>query len=373
MHIRSIVIASRNGVTRDARYAESPTSSYRLRKTNRRVDTGANISHGRRDVRRVIRQRIIGSVWSVEWWDVDGMILARAMLDDTGRKVAMSWRWSSRRRECGITRVTSESAVLSASSRAVHVRSAEETSYVHRLIQTRNDGKLVELPSASSLVTSFARPLPFNDQPRTPRHRLASTESALSQSQTTPPNGTPNGSSSEAGPSSNDIDKMSTIEAITLEYSYLLSSQLEAMRQHYETQQSDLQTRLSSLESQMTDVHRLSSSLESAQKEKEKAEKKAKQATELSRSLQTSLAAERAMTQGLSERVKMLENVRERTDREKRELEDEKMGLEETVKDLMFSLEAGIKIQQLGGEGGEGGDLVVRANEKPTKGKKGKK
>lgn len=79
------------------------------------------------------------------------------------------------------------------------------------------------------------------------------------------------------------------------------------------------------------------------------------------------------MTQGLSDRVKMLENVKERTDKEKKELEDEKMGLEETVKDLMFSLEAGMKIQQLGGEGGEGGDLVVRANEKPTKGKKGKK
>lgn len=246
-------------------------------------------------------------------------------------------------------------------------------SYVHRLIQTRNDGKLVELPSASSLVTSFARPLPFNDQPRTPRQRFTSTESTLSQSHSTPPNGAQTGSSSEAGPSSNDIDKMSTIEAITLEYSYLLSSQLEAMRQHYEAQQSDLQTRLSTLETQMSDVNRLSTSLESAQKEKEKAERKAKQATELSRTLQASLGAEKAMTQGLSERVRMLEDAKGRTDKEKKELEEEKLGLEETVKDLMFSLEAGLKIQQLGGEGGEGGDLVVKANDKPAKGKKNKK
>ena len=254
------------------------------------------------------------------------------------------------------------------SSQVARALALMSLSYVHRLIQTRNDGKLVELPSASSLVTSFARPLPFNNQPQTPRQRPADTVP-------TPPNGTPNGSGSatEAGPSSNDIDKMSTIEAITLEYSYLLSSQLEAMRQHYESQQSDLQTRLSNLETQMTDVHRLSSSLSLAEKEQEKAERKAKQATELSRSLQTSLAAERAMTQGLSERIRKLEDDKSRNDMERNELKEEKMGLEETVKDLMFSLEAGMKIQELGGEGGEGGDLVVKANDKPAKGKKNKK
>lgn len=210
----------------------------------------------------------------------------------------------------------------------------------------------------------------MNNQPQTPRQGANGTTTA----QSTPVSNGPGASSEEAGPSSNDIDKMSTIEAITLEYSYLLSSQLEAMRQHYETQQSDLQTRLDGLEARMGDIHRVTSLLDLAQREKEKAERKAKQATDLSRSLQSSLSAERAMTQGLSERIKVLETDKGRRDAEKQELEAEKAGLEETVKDLMFSLEAGTKIQQLGGEGGEGGDLVVKGGgEKTSKGKKSKK
>jgi BRCA1-associated protein len=182
------------------------------------------------------------------------------------------------------------------------------------------------------------------------------------------PNGT-NGdhTSDEAGPSTNDIDKMSSIEAITLEYSYLLSSQLEAMRQHYETQQADLQQRLERLEGRTSDTDRMKTALDAAEKEKQKAERKATQAVDLSRNLQSSLAAERAMTQGLSERIKALEEIKGQREKEKRDWEEEKSGLEETLKDLMFNLEAGMKIQQLGGEGGEGGDVIVKPS---TKGKR---
>jgi BRCA1-associated protein len=288
---------------------------------------------------------------------VGGMILEKDMLGGTGRRVGMYWRWSWRLREYGIIRVISK-LIISWEDQA-------DASYVHRLIQSRNDGKLVELPSASSLVTSYGRPLPLNDQPipQTPRQRTTSDNTSTTNS--TPD---PNSTSAEAGPSSNDMEKMSTIEAITLEYSYLLSSQLEAMRQHYESQQSDLQQRLESLETRVTDVDRMTTALQAAEKDKAKAEKKSAQAVELSRSLQTSLAAERAMAQGLSERIKALEGGKELREKEKKELEEEKQGLEETVRDLMFSLEAGMKIQQMGGEAGEGGDLVVKPTEK--KGKK---
>jgi BRCA1-associated protein len=235
------------------------------------------------------------------------------------------------------------------------------------LIQSRNDGKLVELPSASSLVTSYGRPLPLNDQPlpQTPRQRTTSDNTSTADSTpTTNANG-----SAEAGPSSNDMEKMSTIEAITLEYSYLLSSQLEAMRQHYESQQLDLQQRVDRLEGRATEIDHMAAALQAAEKDKAKAEKKSTQAVELSRSLQSSLAAERAMAQGLSERIKALEGGKEQREKEKKELEEEKQGLEETVRDLMFSLEAGMKIQQMGGEAGEGGDLVIKPAEK-NKGKK---
>jgi BRCA1-associated protein len=227
------------------------------------------------------------------------------------------------------------------------------------LIQSRNDGKLVELPSASSLVTSLGRPMPMNTRPRTPQQR-----------NTTLPNSTQtqgDSASDEAGPSSNDMDKMSSIEAITLEYSYLLSSQLEAMRQHYEAQQSELQSRLDRLEGRMSETDRMKMTLEAAEKETQKAEKKAIQAVDLSRNLQSSLAAERAMSQGLSEKIKALEEGKDKREQEKRELEEEKTGLEETVRDLMFSLEAGMKIQQLGGDGGEGGDVMVKPAAKGRK------
>ena len=43
------------------------------------------------------------------------------------------------------------------------------------------------------------------------------------------------------GPTENDISKISKIEDITLEYSYLLSSQLEAQRLHFEKKVKELE------------------------------------------------------------------------------------------------------------------------------------
>jgi len=212
------------------------------------------------------------------------------------------------------------------------------------LIQTRNDGKFVELPSASSLVTpSISRALNFPNR--------------------SPPATTQTQANSNPGPSTNDLEKISTIESITLEYSYLLSSQLEAMRQHYESQA----TRLAVLEAAEKRAGE-------AERAKEKAERRAEKATELSRNLQASLSAERAMSEGLSTRVKVLAQDVEKKEDERRVREDEVKSLEETVRDLMFSLEAGMKIQAAGGgaEGGEGGDLVVMEKDEKKK-KKGKK
>jgi BRCA1-associated protein len=142
---------------------------------------------------------------------------------------------------------------------------------------------------------------------------------------------------------------MSTIEAITLEYSYLLSSQLEAMRQHYESVSLAQSSRLTELES----IHNRIAQAERARLEadlaKEKAEKKAQKASELTRSLQASLSAERAMSEGLSVRVGKLKEQLDEVDKEKRAKENEVKGLEDTVRDLMFSLEAGLKIQEGGG------------------------
>ncbi|KIR27763.1 BRCA1-associated protein [Cryptococcus deuterogattii LA55] len=240
--------------------------------------------------------------------------------------------------------------------------------YVHRLIQTKNDGKLVELPSASSLVTpSVPRVMPLGNSQRP----TSSTSAARSMDIcSTSEHQTQAHIQGHAGPSSNDIDKISTIESITLEYSYLLSSQLESMRQHYEKSQSTLETRLEELERRGRETEEKLKGLEKAEKEREKAERKMEKALELSKGLQSALGAERAMSQGLSDRVKVLERERDEAVKGKKDKEAECETLEETVRDLMFSLEAGMKIKELGGDSGEGGDLMVVPGKESNRGKK---
>ena len=261
---------------------------------------------------------------------------------------------------------------------------------MHRLIQTRTDGKLVELPSASSLVTSsMSRPLLLSNNTTPQRPSYASTSpspaaagsaSASASTTTTTPvrndtNGhTPSHShshSTDAGPSNDDVEKMSTIEAITLEYSYLLSSQLEAMRQHYESQSFERSSRLDELQAIQTRVKAAEAAKAEAEAARIKAERKAEKASELTRSLQASLSAERAMSEGLSVRVGKLKEQVDSAEKAKKDREEEVKGLEETVRDLMFTLDAGMKIQEAGGEGGAGGDLGVAV--KAEKGKKKRK
>ena len=141
------------------------------------------------------------------------------------------------------------------------------------------------------------------------------------------------------GPSSNDIDKISTIEAITLEYSYLLSSQLEAMRQHYEATSSSTVAQLSHLQgvedrAAETESARVQADTkrEEAETKASRAEKKAEKAAELSRSLQASLSAERAMTNGLSDRIKAMSAELERLKVDKATSQGKLGDMEELVK-----------------------------------------
>jgi BRCA1-associated protein len=163
---------------------------------------------------------------------------------------------------------------------------------------------------------------------------------------------------------------MSTIEAITLEYSYLLSSQLEAMRQHYESQTLAQVSRLDEIEAVQARAEAAEQAKRDAEAARLKADKRAEKAADLTRSLQASLSAERAMAEGMSARINKLREQVEQAEKVKRDRENEVKGLEETVRDLMFSLEAGLKIKEAGGESGQGGDLVVVPGKAKKKGKK---
>lgn len=258
--------------------------------------------------------------------------------------------------------------------------------YVHRLIQNKADGKLVELPSASSATATpeRTRTLPAS----------ASYASAMSTSGTKhsgPPadfgsRDRPRLSSSDsqthhdeadtgrAAGSSRPADEK--LEAIGMEYSYLLTSQLESQRHFYEDKLDQFQAQLTSLSGELAALTHKSQRIdelsqrtatlerdnEMLHREKDKSDKKAERATELARTLQRDLHSEREMSKGLMEKL-------ERTKESEAGLRTQVADLQEQVSDLMFFVQARDKLDQEGGEA-QGGDVELRA--KPSTRGKGK-
>ncbi|EIW79215.1 BRCA1-associated protein [Coniophora puteana RWD-64-598 SS2] len=232
--------------------------------------------------------------------------------------------------------------------------------YVHRLIQNRADGKIVELPSAASSMGA----LPRDD-------------------------GT-------LGPSHADSLSAEKIEAIGIEYSYLLTSQLDSQRQYYEEQTSHLNMQLEELQ---VSVARLSTEMERERvdykqreelkrreheekidgliRDKLKAERKAEKATELARRFEKELKEERAVSEGLMKNVGKLKERTEQLDKQRQESEATIAELKDQVRDVMFFLEANSKIEQGGGAEAEaaGGsvELPQPTPGTPSKKKKAKK
>ena len=223
--------------------------------------------------------------------------------------------------------------------------------YVHRLIQNKADGKLVELPSAAS--------------------SLATAGGARGDG---------------AGPSAADALGAEKIEAIGIEYSYLLTSQLDSQRTFYEDQASEYQLQIV----QLTElVQNLSKELETTkqsaiqdeearlaemEKARVRAEKRAEKAGELARTLDKELKGERAVSEGLMKNLSVAKERAERVEQEKDELKSRVSELEDQVRDIMFFVEARSKIEQ--GEGGAaeaaGGSLEVVTPPTPSAGRKGK-
>ncbi|KAG6891265.1 hypothetical protein C0995_008517 [Termitomyces sp. Mi166 len=208
--------------------------------------------------------------------------------------------------------------------------------YVHRLIQNKADGKLVELPSAASSTG-----IPPRD--------------------------------GSLGPTQADALSAEKIEAIGIEYSYLLTSQLESQRSYYEDEAKELKNQVAELKGQ---VERLSQQLnEDAKrradeeqgrladvlKEKSRAEARAEKATELSRRLDKELKEERLVSEGLMKNMNNMKEKVDRADKDKGQGLAKIRELEEQLRDVMFFLETRMKIES--GEGPEaelaGGSLEV--------------
>lgn len=227
--------------------------------------------------------------------------------------------------------------------------------YVHRLIQNKADGKLVELPSASSMALAGAR------------------------------DGTAGGGG--GGPSAADALSAEKIEAIGIEYSYLLTSQLDSQRAFYEAQTAAVHAQVGELRALVARLsadadtaaaaaraehERRAAALEArlaeAERARERAERRAAQAGELARTLERELKGERAVSAGL---LANLAAARERADaaeRERTALGARVGELEEQLRDVMFFIEARGQIEGGGGAMGEaaGGSLALAPAPAPT-------
>jgi BRCA1-associated protein len=229
--------------------------------------------------------------------------------------------------------------------------------YVHRLIQNKADGKLVELPSSSIGSGVGGR------------------------------------EGGGGGPSAADAISAEKIEAIGIEYSYLLTSQLDSQREYYEEQAGDLKTQVYELRGM---VERLGGDIEKEkikaieeetrrkkkeaervaelERDRSKAEKRAEKLHELARKLDKELKEERAVSEGL---MRNLGNMKERVevaDKEKAEFDQKMKEMEDQLRDVMFFLEAKDKIEKGEGTVGEmAGGSIELASPTPMTGSGKKK
>ena len=229
--------------------------------------------------------------------------------------------------------------------------------YVHRLIQNKADGKLVELPSASSMTTA-------------------------------------DGVGSRLGPGPADALNAEKIEAIGIEYSYLLTSQLDSQREHFEGQKTHLEKLLRSAHDKAEALDKdIQGHIEAHSKEeqtwrreeegrrtevikeRQKAERRAEKLADMARTLERELKEERAVSEAL---LKNLNKVKERADRaeqERAEFKARMKDMEEQLRDVMIFLDAKDKIQKDGGiEEAVGGTVALPASPQGHgKKKRGKK
>lgn len=218
--------------------------------------------------------------------------------------------------------------------------------YVHRLIQNRADGKLVELPPA-----------------------------AMGE-----------GGAGAGGPTAKDALGAEKLEAIGLEYASLLTSQLESQREWYEGQTAAVSAQAEELrvaaerarellEEERAKQEEARAHADESDRQRVRAEKRADKLAEVARGLEKELKEERAVSEGLLRNLASLRQAAEDAAAERAALQGRMRELEDQVRDVMFYLEAKSKIE--GGEGvvaeAAGGSLEVHSPTPPPAKANGKK
>ncbi|CAB4407357.1 unnamed protein product [Rhizophagus irregularis] len=235
--------------------------------------------------------------------------------------------------ECGVCRATENLWIcLVCELETQRVWDYAGDGYVHRLIQNKTDGKLVELPSPDTQ--------PQLQQPR------------------------------------NDQVNQDKLDAIGLEYSYLLSTQLSSQRTYYEekldsvtlqlskltNQYQQLADEVSTLKRDKDEIRREKEILEkdkipSLIKEKKSVEKKVEKFTEKSEKLERELRDEKEMTKSLLTKQVYIQTQLDNRDSKIKDLEEQ-------IRDLMFFFQAQENPEIAGG------DVIVSGSSNTGSGKK---
>ena len=226
--------------------------------------------------------------------------------------------------------------------------------YVHRLIQNKAESKAVD------------------EGGPTPKDYRSITSANGSQQMEA--SGSAAGQSGSKGPGMTEVEEK--VEAIGLEYSHLLSTQLESQRAFYEdqvrsqqrkaeemgTEIQHLRLQLNETETERSDLKRnlgvVTSRYESMHKNLERSLARIK-------GLDEDLNGERLMSKGLIGKIERLEGDGAATRAEIAKLKYDNQDLQEQVRDLMVFLETRDVVEKEGGEELRGGDVAV--------GKKGRK
>ena len=239
-----------------------------------------------------------------------------------------------------------------------HVWDYAEDVWVHRLLQTKGDGKVVELPGSSRAVLG-------------------------------------GGNRESSGGQQQDLEMVprEKMEKIGIEYGHMLASQLDSQRIYFEEVVAKAVDKAAGsareAERAARAVEEVRGKLEvmdrehremreevipGLQRDRDRMAAKAEKAGELARSMTKAFQEEKQVGRGLMDRVGHLNEALERVRRELKEAKDENVDLKEQNRDLSFFISSQDKVKSLEGELGEEvkeGTLSL-PEPKPEKGKKGK-
>ena len=241
-----------------------------------------------------------------------------------------------------------------------HVWDYAGDGYVHRLIQNKADGKLVDLPASTHHPSAFGA--------------------------------VGNGMTGYA----NDTVPREKLDNMGMEYAYLLTSQLESQRAYFEEQveraadkaakaaesadeavrtASVLSSQLETLKVQHEDAQ---STIHSLEKDAKRNAARATSSQDLARKLTKQYKEEQTINESLMTRISFLEKRAEEAESKVKEIEAQKAELEEQNRDLSFFISGQEKLKEMQGNevlGIQEGELesgYVEVGKEERKRRKGK-